>query len=47
VRNDDATKMNSRVTYRNYGRIFLKEEDNTGNIILKKEHKINVWSTVY
>jgi hypothetical protein len=36
MRNDDATKMNSRVTYRNYGRKYPIDENYAGNIFSKR-----------
>jgi len=37
------TKMKSRVSYRDYDRNFQNEEINSGNIVLKKELKLNIW----
>jgi len=42
MRNDDETKMNSTVTYRNKGGNFQNEEINSGNIFLRKGHKYNI-----
>ena len=36
MRNDNATKMNNEITYRNYSRKYRKEKNKSGNIFSKR-----------
>jgi len=39
MRNGDATKLNSSVTYRIYGRKYRKNENNVGNFFSKRRRQ--------